>query len=208
MQSRIDGIVLTFLLALTATAAAGEMNAPQRAPVPDATALDASQRAARDLFGDRFRSAKTPASKTAVAKEMVDAALKVKDGSADQFALLKIGREIAAGAGDAATALQSLEKQAERFDMPVAKLRAETLLTAAREATAALQHKAVAEAALPVMDDLAGAAEIALALEVCEAGRSAAQKSRQFALVNELRARIDELKKHKVRPRNIATRWP
>ncbi len=40
---------------------------------------------------------------------------------------------------------------------------------------------------LPVLDDLAGADEIELALDICEAGRSAAQKSRQFALVNELR---------------------
>jgi len=158
-------------------------------------ALEASQQVARDLFGDRFRSAKTTASKTAVAKEMIDGALKLKDGSADQFVLLKIGREIAAGAGDAATALQALERQAERFDMPVAKLRAETLLTAAREATAPLQHKAVADAALPVVDELAGGEEIGLALDICEAGRSAAQKSRQFVLVNELRARIDELKK-------------
>ncbi len=131
MRSRFDYVLVIVLLALTATAAAGESDPPQKAPVPDAAALEASQQVARDLFGDRFRSAKTAANKTAVAKEMIDAALKLRDGSADQYVLLKIGREIAAGAGDAATALQAVEKQAERFDMPAAKLRAETLLTAA-----------------------------------------------------------------------------
>jgi len=195
MRRHITHVLAIVLLALTATAAAGESGLPQKTQVPDAAALEASQQVARDLYGDLFRSAKTAANKTAVAKEMIDAALKLRDGSSDQYVLLKIGREIAAGAGDAATALQAVEKQAERFDIPAAKLRAETLLTAASEATAPGQHKAVAEAVLPVVDDLAGADDIELALDVCEAGRAAAQKSRQFALVNELRARADELKK-------------
>ena len=118
--------------------------------------MEASQKAAGDLYGDRFRSAKTLADKTAVAAEMIEAALKLQDGSADQYVLLKIAREIAAGAGDAATALRAAEKQAERFDVSAAKLKAETLLTAAREATTTAQHKAVAEAALPVVGDSDG----------------------------------------------------
>jgi hypothetical protein len=118
----------------------------------------------------------------------------VPDGAADQYVLLKIAREIASGAGDAASALLAAEKQAERFDVPAAKLQAETLLAAARQATTA-QHKAVAEAALQVVGKLTDAGEIELALGVCEAGRSAAQKSRQIPLVKEFAAKADALKK-------------
>ena len=195
MRSHFDLVLVSVLLSLTATAAAGESNAPQKAPVPEGAALEASQKAAGELYGDRFRSAKTLADKTAVAADMIEAALQLQDGSADQYVLLKIARQIAAGAGDAATALQAAEKQAERFDVSAAKLKAETLLTAAREATATAQHKAVAEATLPVVGNLADADEIELALDVCEAGRAAAAKSRQFALVKELAAKADDLKK-------------
>ncbi len=196
MRNHIDRAFVCTLFAFAAIAAASESNTPQKTPVPNATALETSQQAARDLFGDRFRSAKTVTAKTAVAAEMIEAALKLQDGSADQYVLLTIAREIATGAGDAATALQAAEKQAERFEVPAAKLKAETLLTAAREATMAPQHKAVAEAALPVVGDLTDADEIELALDICEAGRSAAQKSRQLALVKELAAKVDDLKKH------------
>jgi hypothetical protein len=135
------------------------------------------------------------ADKTAVAADMIEAALQLQDGSADQYVLLKIAREIAAGAGDAATALRAAEKQAERFDVSAAKLKAETLLTAAREAATTAQHKAVAEAALPIVGNLTDADEIDLALDVCEAGRAAASKSRQSALVKEMAAKAGDLKK-------------
>jgi len=195
MRNRFHRVLASVLLSVTATAAAGESNAQSRAPVPQGAALEASQKAAADLYGDRFRSAKTLADKTAVAADMIEAALQLQDGSADQYVLLTIAREIAAGAGDAATALRAAEKQAERFDVSAAKLKAETLLTAAREAATTAQHKAVAETALLVVGNLTDADEIELARDVCEAGRAAAAKSRQFALVKELAAKADDLKK-------------
>ena len=107
--------------------AANELAAQQKAPIPGEQAQQASQKAAGDLYGGRFRQAKTTAEKTALATEMIDAALKVKDGSADQYVLLKIARDMAAGAGDAPTALRTVEKTVERFDVPGAKLTAETV---------------------------------------------------------------------------------
>ena len=130
MQRRFSLVLGRIFLALGMIAVVGESNAQQKAPVPDGAALEASQKAAGELFGGRFRSAKTVAEKTALAAEMIDAALRLEDGSADQYVLLKIAREIASGAGDAASALQAAEKQAERFDVPAAKLQAETLLVA------------------------------------------------------------------------------
>ena len=195
MRRCFDLVLVRIPLALAMIAAVGESNAQQKAPVPDGAVLEASQKAADELFGGRFRSAKTAADKTAVAADMIEAALQLQGGSPDQYVLLKIARQIAAGAGDAATALRAAEEQAERFDVSAAKLKADTLLTAAREATATAQHKAVAEAAPAVVGSLTDADEIELALDVCEAGRSAAQKSRQIALVKEFAAKADALKK-------------
>lgn len=197
MSRRLERTLVQVILVLGVVASASELAAPQKAPIPDAQALEAAQKAAGELFGVRFRSAKTAADKSAVAAEMIEAALKLQDGTADQFVLLKIAREIAAGAGDAATALQAAEQQAKRFDVPAAKLKAETLLAAAHEAKATAQHKAVAEAALQVVKDWTDASEVELPLSVCEAGRSAAQKAREFKLVKELAARADELEKQR-----------
>jgi len=60
-------------------------------------------------------------------------AAKVPAGSADQYALLRTGGEIAAGAGEAPTALRAVERLAAQFDVPAAKLKAEALLTGRRQ---------------------------------------------------------------------------
>jgi hypothetical protein len=128
MRLPFDLVIVGTLLTLGMIAVVGESNAQQKAPVQDVAALETSQKAAAELFGGRFRSAKTLAKKMALAAEMIDAALRLEVGSADQFVLLKIVREIASGAGDAAAALLAAERQAERFDLPAAKLQGETLL--------------------------------------------------------------------------------
>ena len=86
------------------------------------------------MFAERFKQATTTAEKTALATDMMDAAGKVQAGSADQYVLLKIARDVAAATGDAATALQAVERLLEQFDEPGAELIGDTLLTAARQA--------------------------------------------------------------------------
>ena len=77
------------VLVALAMIAAGEVSGQQKAPVPDAAGLEAAQKAAGELFGSRFRSAKTAADKAAVAAEMIEAALKLQDGLTDQYVLLE-----------------------------------------------------------------------------------------------------------------------
>ncbi len=113
----------------------------------------------------------------ALAKEMLDVAAKLPDGSTDQYALLRIVRDIAAGAGEAPTALKAAEQLAGRFDVPAAKLKAETPLTTARQATLSGQQKAVAEAAPKLLEELAIADEYETALALCEAARGCARSS-------------------------------
>jgi formylglycine-generating enzyme required for sulfatase activity len=175
-------------------AGADRPTAPRKAPVPGAHAQATSQKTAGELYGGRFRQAKTTAEKTAVAAEMIDAARTVGDGSADQYVLLRIARDVAAGAGDAPTALRAVERLVERFDVPAAKLTADTLLAAAHKATTSSQQTAVAEAVLSVADAVADEDEYDLAISLCEAAHAPAQRARQYALAKKLTAKIDELK--------------
>ena len=84
-----ERVLVQVILVLGAAASASELAAPQKAPIPDAHALE-MQKAAGELFGTRFRSAKTPADKSAVAAEMIEAALRLQDGTVDQYVLLKM----------------------------------------------------------------------------------------------------------------------
>jgi hypothetical protein len=55
--------------------------AQPKTPVPMAEAEQAAKRAAGEIYGGRFKQVKTTAEKTALATEMIEAAMKVEDGS-------------------------------------------------------------------------------------------------------------------------------
>jgi hypothetical protein len=172
--------------------------AQPKTPVPNAEAQQTATKAAGELFAERFKQAETTAEKTALATDMMSAAGKVPAGSADQYVLLKIARDMAAGTGDAATALQAAERLLEQFDEPAAEVTGETLLTAAREATTSAQHKAVAEAAHSMAEQLADADQYEMALRLCEAARSSAQTAKLYLLSRELTTQIEELKRQQL----------
>ncbi len=198
MRSTRRDILVPIVSLASCIAAAGEPAAHPKTPVPDAEAQQTAKKAAGELFADRFQQAKTTAEKTALATDMMDAAAKVQAGSADQYVLLKIARDVAAGTGDAATALQAAERLLEQFDEPAAELIGDTLLTAARESTTSAQYKAVAEAALSFAGQLADADQYETALRVCEAARSSAQRAKLYPLAKELTGQIEEIKRQQL----------
>ena len=128
-------ILVQAVLVLTCITTARGLAAEKKASAPDEAAEQAAKKMAGEIYGGRFALAKTAADKTALAAEMIDAALKVRDGSPGQFVLLRIARDIALGAGDAPTALQAVGELVQRFEVPAATLAAETLLGAAQQAS-------------------------------------------------------------------------
>ncbi len=195
------------ILCLALHALPNELMAQQRAPVPDAQAEQAARKEAGEIYGGRFALAKTTAEKTALATEMIEAAGKLRDGAAGQYALLKVAVEIAAGAGDAPTALRAVEELVERFEVPGPKLAAETLLAAAGNATTSSQREAVGEAVLGIADAVADADEYALALKLCESARSFAQKAKQFPLAKDLTAKIEAIKRRQIAFQEYRAAW-
>lgn len=182
----------------SASTRADDPAARHKASVPESQAQEASQKAAAELYAGSFQQAKTAADKTRLAKEMVAAARKMSGGSADEYVLLRIARDVAAGAGDAETALQAIEEIGERFDVPAAKLQAETLLTVARQANGATPRKTLAEAAVRISGDLANDGEYELALTLCEAVGTLAQEAKDYAQVKELSDKRAEVERRKV----------
>jgi formylglycine-generating enzyme required for sulfatase activity len=193
MRRVLSVVYLPLMLGLTLGGFPRELSAQQKARVPDAQAHEAARRVTDEIYGARFRQARRVAAKTALAAEMIDEALKVQNGSPDQYVVLKIAADIAAGTGDAPTALRAVERLIERFDVPSPRLIAETLLTAGGKASTSSQHKALGEAVLKVLDRVTGTEEFDLALRLCTLARSSAQKAGQYALAKELTAKTEDI---------------
>jgi hypothetical protein len=181
----------------SASSHADDRTIQRRPSIPESQAQETSQKAAAELYAAAFQQAKTVADKTRLAKEMIEAARKMSDGSADEYVLLRIARDVAAGAGDAGTALQAVEELAERFDVPAAKLQAETLLTVARQPSLSTPRRTLAEAAVRVSGDLTNEGEYDLAVQLCAAVETLAEESKDYAQVKELSDQRAEVEREK-----------
>jgi hypothetical protein len=79
-----------------AKAPVGQSTDRQKAPIPTAGEQQALRKGAENLYGDRFRMAETATEKSALAKEILEAAMKVGHRS---VASLEAGRRPGAGTG-------------------------------------------------------------------------------------------------------------
>src|SRR5258706_393538 len=96
-----------------------------KASIPDAASLSAAERLIQDLLGNDLKSASPEIRRQAAAKLLAQA-----DGSAslaEQFAMLRRARQVAAAAGDAVTAFAAARQTVARFVLDERALRAETI---------------------------------------------------------------------------------
>ncbi len=183
-----------WLLAAVLLAAGAARGESKKAPVPSPEAQTAIRQQARALYADRFEEAKTDQEKTALAEEILHAALQLEDGTADQYALLDIARGVAAAGGDPERALTIVRAITDRFELQAARVQAETLLAVAKGATSKPARKALAEAAGPVAGELADWRDFATAVRLAEAGRAAAYRAREIDLAKALAGQVEAIK--------------
>ncbi|PHQ34908.1 hypothetical protein CEE69_13690 [Rhodopirellula bahusiensis] len=82
----------------------------------------------QDIYRDEYRSAKTTLQQSEVAQKVLAAGMETVDDSAGRFVMLKLAKDIAVRAGDAETAIKSVEALVESFHVDEFQLRAETLI--------------------------------------------------------------------------------
>lgn len=187
-------LFVTCLLWLTIISPAGAAAEDNRPPVPSAAAQAEAQRLVREVFGDKLDRAKTAEAKVTLAKEMIAAAAKDKGAMPGQYVLLRSACDLAAEAGDIPAALDAADGMARRFLVDALKTRIDAFQDAARNARQPAQQKAAAEAALGLAGEALDEDRCDEAVELAALARSAAQKTRQFKLANELGPRLDKLK--------------
>ena len=181
------------LLMAVSLAFTGAAVAQQKAPVPDADAQAEPRQLVRDIYGDKYRRSETPGAKTALAREMLEAAARDKDGSASQFVLLKTAREVAAEAGDAATVLEAVDRTARTYDVNDLKMKAEALQVAARNARLPGQRKAIAKEAYALVSAASDRDDYETAGELAELAVAEARKAREHALAGKIAASMKEV---------------
>src|SRR5258706_2404444 len=139
-----------------------------KASIPDAASLSAAERLIQDLLGNDLKSAWPEVGGQAAAKLLAQA-----DGSAslaEQFAMLRRARQVAAAAGDAVTAFAVVRQTAARFVVDECALRAETISALSKSVRELFDAETTINEALAAIDDPVRAhdypAAIAIAAEV------------------------------------------
>ncbi len=165
------------LLLAVLIASATPLFSQARTPVPAEADQAEAFGLVKEIFGQEWDSAKTTARKQALATKLLAKAGESVD-DANRYVLLKIARDIAAGAGDADLALQAVDAMAARYDVDAYRLKGAALAQTARSSTLQKQWHAVAEHALVLAgqavarDDFVAAKYLgSLALEGARKGR-------------------------------------
>ncbi len=158
-------------------------NLPQKKlPVPDAAVLAKATALVKEVYGDEYAGAKTPAQKTSLAGRLLVKAGEADNDSAECFVLLRLSRVIAMQANDGNTALRAIDRMDETFQVNVAEWKRDALIAVAASAHSAEEHRSLAEKCLTILESAMAKDDFAGAKQVGEMALDESRKSRDKEL--------------------------
>jgi len=173
-------------------AAADAAAAKKPVPTPDVEAQALAQ--VKRVWGDQYARATTPAAKAAIAQRMLTQSRSAaRRGSPDQYAALKVARDIAASAGDVATALAAVDALAAEFEIDALGMKKDLSERALAAAQSAAEKKAAAVLAVAIAEDAVAAEKFDVARSLLEKALAVAQEQRDVRLTQQLSLRRDEI---------------
>jgi len=179
-------------LSLFMTIVALIAHAQEKAPVPSEEAQAEALELIKEVYGEEWKNAETPAQKQALATKLLEAAGE-STGPANRYALLKVARDIAAQAGDAELAFRVIDATATRYDVDTYKLRGAALSQAAKSASWSAQSVAVAKLTLRMIDEAVDKDDFVAAKYLGGLALDAARSGRDGQLVKRIVARNKEV---------------
>lgn len=105
----------------------------RKAPVPDLTAQNEAEELIHDMFKEEYGK-KSKEDQQLLAKKLLEESTGSVGGRATQYVLLREAREIAARAGDAATAFRAIDEMAKSFEIDSRPMKMSALSKAAQKA--------------------------------------------------------------------------
>jgi len=170
--------------------------------VPDAAALRDAEKVIRDAFkGDYVK--KNPADLSSLAKKLLGEAMKPQKDAGLHYALLEECREVAAQAGDVATAMTAVDELDRTFAVDGFAIRAESLAACMKSTKLVDTARAVADAYLPLIEHLVDRDEHDAALQLCPKAETAAKAAQNAGSVAKIQARAKEISALRDEYRNL-----
>jgi hypothetical protein len=179
--------------AVMARAQAGqEPQGPQRLPVPDTMSQLRAERTIREIFRHDYAEAGAE-QRRELAQRLLQQARQTGDDPAGRYVLLREARNIAAGAGDAATGGRALREMCRLYAEDPAPAALVMLITAHRSARSAEALAEVGRTALQIADDVALADDYDRAAQLLSLAQRSAQQAGDAGLVERVAARVREV---------------
>lgn len=186
---------LCFVLLLTAVpvSAAGAGDEPAAKPAaPDAATVRRAGEVVQRVYQDELANARDPASKSAMARKMIQVASDERDAGT-KYALLSKAIDLGVQAGDVDAVAGGVDEIDRTWKMDAMRLRVKTMGELSRHLGTVEERAAFARRAEAFADAAAAAKEFPVAGELIEMAAAAAQRADDPRLAKRLSARAAEI---------------
>jgi DNA-binding beta-propeller fold protein YncE len=180
-------------LLLTATLPLGAQP-PEKKAVPDNATLGQAEATILDLFGPAFKDAKTDKNAAQkLAGHLLARSLATDDDDGLRYMGLKMASELAARAGDNATALEAVEELAKGFKVDTLDVKTDIYAQVEKNTATPEEAIALTEAVLYLVEEALNADNFAAADRLMATAAKAAQKSQKLFLHTKVERRTQEV---------------
>lgn len=182
----VFGTVLLVLACYSAFAQEAER------PVPSETEQQQALAAAKDVFGDEWRAAKTSEQKFLLAGKILQKASESKDDPAARYVLLRLGKDIATQAGDPDLAHKAIEEMATVFNIDPRQSKLDTFFAVAKQVPPAKRPSLISWAT-KMLSETVAADDFDNAKHVFAVLQATARQSKDRAVAQQVTAMGKEL---------------
>jgi|GEM_PF-2533196 len=167
--------------------------AQDKLPIPETAAQEQAAALINELFKADFEAAKTTEQKRALAQSILQIAKDSKDDPAGRYMLFSVARDIAAGAGDAETALAAIEAAAKLYEVNAIAIKTDALAAVVKSLKSQKGHQDLAPTLQAVFDETILHDRFDLAKTLNAAVLDSARQARSPDLVKQVMAQGETL---------------
>ncbi len=165
--------------------------------IPEAAAQAKMKSLIAELFEEELAQVKKdPLSQNRLALLFLQEGRDTADEPAGRYVLFTKARDLAAGAGDAPTALQAIDELSQYFAIPAAaafRMKVDSMAEAGKAVASAAAGRAVVDAALVLLEEALSLDDYPAGLQLVATAELAARKLRIVSLVVAIRKRQQEV---------------
>jgi hypothetical protein len=164
----------------------------KRLPVPEGEAQRQAEKLIRDVFKGEFDK-KAPADRLALAKKLFEQSETSKEDPTSRFVLLTQSRDLAAQAGDSATAIRAIDALGRSYEVDAGAMKLAIYASLAKNVKTPEEMVILAKAHLTVVDEALFADKFDLAERANEGAQGLAKRAKQPSLVSRTEAKGREV---------------